>query len=395
MDNAPKPCRNTAMTVLTDSTEVAAVCKRLRKQTYVTVDTEFMRERTYYAQLCLIQIAGENETVVIDPLDKGMNLDPVLDLLSDESVLKVFHAARQDLEIFFHMSGKVPHPVFDTQVAAMVCGFGDQIGYEAIVRKVVGKQVDKDARFTDWQRRPLTDKQVTYALADVTHLRKVYENLADTLERNGRASWLRAEMETLTSESTYRVDPDEIWKRIKIKGRKPRQMAILKELAAWREETAQRKDIPRMRVVKDDTLIQIATQQPKSAEELGKIRLVPQGMARGEDGRNMMAALARAMAIPDKDLPKREDRGRPPVEAPAALVDLMKTLLRAKCEMEGVAPRLVANMADIERFAAKDAPESPLMQGWRYEVFGRDAQRLIQGKLALAPDGEGLKLIEI
>jgi ribonuclease D len=383
------------MTVLTDSAEVAAVCARLRKQAFVTVDTEFMRERTYYAQLCLIQIAGEDEAVAIDPLAKGMDMAPVLDLLSDEAVLKVFHAARQDLEIFFQMNGKVPHPVFDTQVAAMVCGFGDQIGYEAIVRKVVGNQIDKDSRFTDWQRRPLTDKQVTYALADVTHLRSVYSHLAETLDKNGRTSWLKAEMDTLTSEGTYRVDIDEVWRRIKIKGRKPRQIAILKELAAWREETAQRKDIPRMRVIKDDALIQIATQQPKSADELGKIRMVPQGMARSEDGRNMMAALERALAIPDDALPKRESSGSPLPDAPAALVDLMKTLLRAKCEMEGVAPRLVANMADVERFAAEDDPESPLLQGWRYEVFGRDAQRLKQGKLALALEGESLKLIEI
>lgn len=383
------------MTVMTDSAEVAAFCARLKSEAYVTVDTEFMRERTYYAQLCLIQIAGKDEAVAIDPLAPSIDLEPVLDLLADENILKVFHAARQDLEIFYQMNGKVPHPVFDTQVAAMVCGFGDQIGYEAIVRKVLNKQVDKDSRFTDWQRRPLTEKQVTYALADVTHLRNVYEHLAGALEKNERTSWLEAEMNILTSESTYRVDLDEVWHRIKIKGRKPRQMVILKELAAWREETAQRKDIPRMRVIKDDAIVQIATQQPKSADELGNIRMVPQGLARSEDGRNLMEALGRAMAIPDKDLPQRETSGRPPVDAPVALVDLMKTLLRAKCEMEGVAPRLVANMADVERFAAEDNPDSPLMQGWRYDVFGRDAQRLKEGKLALSLEGAYLKLIEI
>ncbi|MBT5433225.1 MAG: ribonuclease D [Rhodospirillaceae bacterium] len=383
------------MTVITNSAEVAAFCDRLKSNRFVTIDTEFMRERTYWSQLCLIQLAGENENAAIDPLAEGIDLFPVFELMADPSILKVFHAARQDLEIFFKLMDEVPHPVFDTQVAAMVCGFGDQIGYEAIVRKIAGKQVDKDSRFTDWSRRPLSEKQVTYALADVTHLRTVYESLAATLEQNGRTAWIEEEMKVLTSAGTYRVEFDQVWQRMKIKGRKPRQMAVLREIAAWREETAQRKDVPRNRVIKDDALVQIALQQPKSSEELGAIRLVPQGIARSEDGKNMMAAVARAMALPDSELPKRELNGRPPVDAPVALVDLMKTLLRAKCKMEGVAPRLVANMADIERFAAEDDPDGPLMQGWRHDVFGRDGQRLKAGRLALAPDGEGLKLIEI
>jgi len=383
------------MTVIIDSAEVAAFCDRLKNNRFVTIDTEFMRERTYWSQLCLIQLAGENENAAIDPLAEGIDLSPVFELLADPSILKVFHAARQDLEIFFKLMDEVPYPVFDTQVAAMVCGFGDQIGYEAIVRKIAGKQVDKDSRFTDWSRRPLSEKQVTYALADVTHLRTVYESLAATLEQNGRTAWIEDEMKVLTSAGTYRVEFDQVWQRIKIKGRKPRQIAVLRELAAWREETAQRKDVPRNRVIKDDALVQIALQQPKSSEELGAIRLVPQGIARSEDGKKMMEAVARAMALPDSALPQRELNGRSPVDAPVALVDLMKTLLRAKCEMEGVAPRLVANMADIERFAAEDDPDGPLMHGWRHDVFGRDGQRLKAGKLALAPDGEVLKLIEI
>tara|TARA_B100000686_G_scaffold323999_1_gene379289 strand:+ start:435 stop:1586 length:1152 start_codon:yes stop_codon:yes gene_type:complete len=383
------------MTVLTDSAQVAQFCARLKGEPFVTVDTEFMRERTYYSQLCLIQIAGADEAAAIDPLAEGIDLAPVLDLLADESILKVFHAARQDLEIFFHMTGQVPHPVFDTQVAAMVCGYGDQIGYEAIVRKVANKQIDKDSRFTDWIRRPLSDKQVTYALADVTHLRTVYQALANQLEQNGRTGWIEEEMTVLTSADTYRVDIGQVWQRIKIKGRKPRQMAILREVAAWREQTAQRKDVPRNRIIKDDALVQIATQQPKSTDELGSIRLVPQGLSRSDDGKALVEAVDRALAIPNDGLPRREFNGRPPPDAPAALVDLMKTLLRAKCDMEGVAPRLVANMADIERFAAEDNAESPLMKGWRHDVFGRDAQRLKEGKLALAPDGDVLKLIEI
>jgi len=383
------------MTVITDSAEVAAFCDRLKGEPYVTIDTEFMRERTYYAQLCLIQIAGRDEAAAIDPLAKGIDLEPVFELMADESMLKVFHAARQDLEIFYHLTGRVPHPVFDTQVAAMVCGHGDQVGYEAIVRKVAGEHIDKDSRFTDWSRRPLSDKQIRYALADVTHLRTVYEAIAAELDASGRTAWIEEEMSVLTGEGTYRVDLDQVWQRIKMKGRKPRQMAILRELAAWREETAQSRDVPRNRVIKDDALVQIALQQPKSAQELNNVRLVPQGFSRSEDGKALVEAVNRALALPDDQLPKKQVNGRPPAEAPAALVDLMKTLLRAKCEMEGVAPRLVANMADIERFAAEDDPESPLAHGWRHEIFGKDAQRLKQGKLALAPDGEGLKLIEI
>ncbi|MBC6440367.1 MAG: ribonuclease D [Rhodospirillales bacterium] len=383
------------MIVLTDSADVAALCAQLRDEPYVTIDTEFMRERTYWSQLCLIQIAGKDEVAAIDPRTNGIDLQPFFDLLADESVLKVFHAARQDLEIFFHMTSHVPHPVFDTQVAAMVCDFGDQIGYEAIVRKVIGQHVDKDSRFTDWCRRPLTDKQIKYALADVTHLRPVYESIAATLEKKGRTAWIEEEMAVLTSADTYRVDIDQVWQRIKMKGCKPRQMAALRELAAWREKTAQAKDIPRNRIIKDDALVQIALQLPKSLEEMDTIRLVPQGMARSNNGKGMLAAVGRALALSDDDLPKKEMNERPPPAAPAALVDLMKTLLRAKCEMEGVAPRLVANMSEVERFAAQDDPDSPLVHGWRNEIFGKDARRLKAGKLALAPDGESLKLIEI
>ena len=246
------------MTVLAEPDAVAAFCDRLRAEPFVAVDTEFMRERTYWSRLCLVQLAGRDEAAAIDPLAGGVDLRPLFDLLADETVLKVFHAARQDLEIFFHLTGEVPRPVFDTQVAAMVCGFGDQIGYEAIVRKVAGGRIDKDSRVTDWSRRPLTERQVRYALADVTHLRGVYERIAAMLEKNGRAAWIDEEMAVLTGPDTYRVDVDRLWRRIKTKGRKPRQLAALRELVRWREETAQRRDVPRGRVVKDDVLAQIA-----------------------------------------------------------------------------------------------------------------------------------------
>jgi len=383
------------MSVITDSAELAAFCRRLAQAEFVTVDTEFMRERTYWPVLCLVQLAGPEEAAAIDPLAPGMDLAPLFELMKDERVLKVFHAARQDMEIFVHLTGAVPHPVFDTQVAAMVCGFGDQVGYEQLARKLASAQIDKDSRFTDWQRRPLTDKQIDYALADVTHLRTAYQKIRAMLDRSGRASWIEEEMVVLTNPRTYRVEADEAWERIKIKGRKPRVMAVLRELAAWREETAQRRDVPRQRVVKDDALAQIAIQQPTSSEELERIRLVPQGFSRSEDGRALVEAVRRGMAIPKDQLPTQEKESGRRDLPPPALVDLLKVLLRARCEAEGVAPRLVANMADVERFAADEDPENPLRHGWRCELFGKDAERLKRGELALAPQGEGLRLVEL
>ena len=385
------------MSVITDSGEVAALCKRLAKAEYITVDTEFMRERTYWSQLCLIQLAGPDEAAAIDPLAPGMDLSPLFALLQNEKVLKVFHAARQDLEIFHHLTGTVPHPVFDTQVAAMVCGFGDQVSYEILARKLAGASIDKDSRFTDWARRPLTDKQVDYALADVTHLRKAYEKIRAMLDKNGRAAWIEEEMAVLTSPSTYQTEAGDAWQRIKIKGRKPRIMAVLRELAAWREETAQKRDVPRQRVVKDDAIAQIAIQQPASADDLERVRLVPHGFSRSEDGKAIVEAVKRGLAVPKEDLPRVDHgSGKPENQAPAALIDLLKVLVRARCEAEGIAPRLVANMAEVERFASDDDdPDNPLRHGWRYDLFGKDAERLKRGELALAPVGDGLKLIEI
>ena len=384
------------MSVITDSGEVAALCKRLAKAEYITVDTEFMRERTYWSQLCLIQLAGPDEAAAIDPLAPGMDLSPLFALLQNEKVLKVFHAARQDLEIFHHLTGTVPHPVFDTQVAAMVCGFGDQVSYEILARKLANASIDKDSRFTDWARRPLTEKQVDYALADVTHLRKAYEKIRAMLDKNGRAAWIEEEMAVLTSPSTYQTEAGDAWQRIKIKGRKPRIMAVLRELAAWREETAQKRDVPRQRVVKDDAIAQIAIQQPASAEDLERVRLVPHGFSRSEDGKAIVEAVKRGLAVPKDELPRVDHgSGKPENQAPAALIDLLKVLLRARCEAEGVAPRLVANMADVERFAADEDPENPLRHGWRWDLFGKDAERLKRGELALAPQGEGLRLVEL
>lgn len=383
------------MTVIADAAQAAAFCRRLSKSAFVAVDTEFMRESTYWPRLCLVQLAGEDEAAAIDPLAEGMELAPLFALMADEAVLKVFHAARQDLEIFAQLTGQVPRPVFDTQVAAMVCGLGDQIGYEAIARRLAGVAIDKDSRFTDWHRRPLTARQIAYALADVTHLRTVHERLAAMLAENGRGGWIDGEMAALTSLDTYRMEPGEAWRRIRTKARKPRQLAALRELAAWREETARRRDLPRNRVARDELLERIAIQRPASAAELQAIRLVPRGLAASRDGKAMLAAVGRAMALPEEALPRREAKEGAP-NAPVALLELLKVLLRARCEREGVTPRLVASAADLERFAAAtDGAAGPLASGWRHALFGRDALRLKRGQLALAPDGDGLKLIDL
>jgi ribonuclease D len=383
------------MTVISDSSEAAAFCQRLRQCQTVTVDTEFMRERTYWPILCLVQLAGDDEAAAIDPRAPDMDLEPLFELLRDESVLKVFHAGRQDLEIFYHLTGQVPHPIFDTQVAGMVCGFGDQVSYEQLAKRLAGARIDKASRFTDWCRRPLTEKQIEYAIADVTHLRTIYKKLGQQLQKNKRTAWLSEEMDVLTSPETYAVDHREVWRRIKIRGAKPRQLAVLRELAAWREETAQTRDVPRNRVMKDDVLVQIATQQPANREDLGRVRMLPGGFANSADGKAVLAAVAKGIAVPKEDAPTKESNGRPDQEPPGALVDLLKTLLKAKCEAAGVATKLVANMAEVERIAAEDDPESPLMHGWRYEIFGADAQKLKKGELALSAGPSGLKIIDL
>ena len=383
------------MTVLTDPADVAALCARLGQHNIVTVDTEFMRERTYWPILCLIQVASPDEAVAIDPRADGMDLAPLFDLLRNAEVLKVFHAARQDLEIFYHLMGEVPHPIFDSQVAAMVCGFGEQVSYEQLAKRLANASIDKASRFTDWCRRPLTQKQVDYALADVTHLRTVYDKLSRQLKKNKRTDWLSEEMDVLTSPQTYKTDARQSWRRIKMRGAKPQQLAILRELAAWREETAQSRDVPRNRIMKDDALAQIATQRPTSREELGRVRMLPSGLANSADGKAILEAVTKGLAVPRDEAPRKDSNGRPDKEPPAGLVDLLKTLMKAKCEQAGVAPKLVANMADVEKLAAEDNPDSPLMKGWRYEIFGADAMKLKRGELALSADEKGLKVIDL
>lgn len=353
-----------------------------------------MRESTYYPQLCLIQVAGDTGEAAIDALAPGIDLSPFFALLNDERLLKVFHAGRQDLEIFYHLAGRVPHPVFDTQVAAMVLGFGDQVGYDVLVRKTLGEVIDKSSRFTDWAQRPLSDRQISYAMNDVIYLRPVYEMLAKDLEEKQRAAWLTEEMEVLTAESTYRADPEDAWKRLKARGLKPRNMAVLQKVAAWREEEAQRRNTVRNRVLRDDTVLDVAGSAPRDSKALGRIRGFPKSQIDRNFGASVLAAVEAAFEIPNDALPKPKKR-----EAPAPGVgpisDLLKVLLKARCEQAGVAPRMVANADDIERIAADADPDIDALKGWRREIFGEDALRLKQGKLALAVGGDTITVTEI
>jgi ribonuclease D len=383
------------MLLIDDSAQLAEFCERVAQSDFITVDTEFMRERTYWPQLCLVQVAGAGEVAGIDPLAEGMDLAPLLRLLYDERLLKVFHAARQDIEIFFHMTGRIPSPLFDTQVAAMVCGYGDSVSYETLAAQLAGARIDKSVRFTDWSARPLTDRQISYALADVTHLRKVYAALAKRLMGSGRAGWLQEEMATLLEPSTYRLEPEESWRRLKPRpGSKPRLLAILREVAAWREREAQRRDIPRNRVIRDETVMDIAAHAPSTVEEIARLRGLSKGLAEGRMGQDILVAVAKGAATPENEAPHLP----PPVEMPGGLgpvVELLKVLLKMKCERQQVAQKLVASSADLERIAADDDADVPALHGWRREVFGNDALALKHGRLALTMSGKRIVIMPL
>ena len=382
------------MILITDTQTLAAFCARASTAPYVTVDTEFLREKTYWPELCLVQIAGPDEAVAIDALAPGIDLAPLMALLQDRSVLKVFHAARQDIEIFHHLSGLVPAPLFDTQIAAMVCGFGDSVSYETLAGKLAGARIDKSSRFTDWTHRPLTEKQLTYALADVTHLRVVYEKLSAALETSGRTPWLSDEMVILNDPKTYLLDPVDAWKRLKTRGGNRRFMAILRELAAWRESAAQKRDIPRSRVLKDEAILEIASNAPQSVDELARVRALGRSVAEGRLGGEILEAIARGIAAQHHS---QEDESQRP-EAPPGLgplVDLLRVLLKLRCEDHDVAQKLVANAADLEQIAASDNAEVQALTGWRYEIFGKDALALKHGKLGLTAQGKRILVVEL
>ena len=384
------------MQTITTTEALSQFCEAAAAAPYVTVDTEFLRERTYYSKLCLVQLAyrhdGGEDAVLVDPLVDGLSLEPLYDLFRDEGVVKVFHAARQDLEIFYVDAGLIPAPLFDTQVAAMVCGFGDQVGYETLVRKIAKAGLDKSSRFTDWSRRPLTDAQKTYALADVTHLRDIYEYLSAELARTGRKKWVTEEMAVLNAPETYRTDPDEAWQRVKTRTNSGRFLALVRELARFREAHAQAKDIPRNRVFKDDALVELASTKPQSEAELGRSRLLLREARRGEIADGILAAVAAGLAVPNGDLPK-PDRSREKLQVNPAIADMLRVLLKAKAEAEGVAQKLIASSQDLDALAAGERGV-PALKGWRAEVFGKDALRLCKGEIALAVDGANVIAIE-
>ncbi|SLN48790.1 ribonuclease D [Oceanibacterium hippocampi] len=382
------------MKVITDTAALEAACEPLHAAEYVTVDTEFMRENSYWPHLCLIQLAGPDDAMIIDPLAEGISLDPLLRLLADEAVLKVFHAARQDVEIFYHLSGRVPKPIFDTQIAAMVCGFGDSAAYDTLVRKLARAEVDKSSRFTDWARRPLAKRQLEYALSDVTHLRVIYEKLKRRLDESGRTPWLAEEMAVLCDPKTYAMEPDRAWQRLKTRNNKPRFLAILQELAAWRELQAQAKDIPRNRILRDESLLEIAAHPPSDQKELSAARGVSRGLAEGRSGQEMLAAIARGKERPESECPSSAPK-LPPAKGIGPLMELLKVLLKYRSEEADVAQKLIANTADLERIAAEDEPDVAAMRGWRREIFGNDALALKAGRVALAAGRRQVKLVRL
>lgn len=385
------------MLTITTTEALATFCEEARKHPYVTVDTEFLRERTYYSKLCLVQLAmpgtDDSSGCLVDPLVEGLSLDPLYELFKDPNVVKVFHAARQDIEIFQVDAGVVPAPLFDTQVAAMVCGFGEQVGYETLVRKIAKAELDKSSRFTDWSRRPLSDAQKTYALADVTHLRQVYEFLAKKLRDQGRAHWVDEEMKILNTPDTYITLPENAWKRVKTRNNSPRFLAIVRELARFREDYAQTRNIPRSRVYKDDALVELAATKPKDANDLGRSRLLLREARRGDIADGILAAVKAGIACKDKDLPKL-DRKYEKLQVNPALADLLRVLLKTKTGQAGVASKLVAPTSELDAIAAGERGVSAL-QGWRYEVFGEDALKLCNGEIALAAKGNDVILVPV
>lgn len=381
------------MNLVTRTEDLAAACERLSRHPYVTVDTEFLRETTFWPKLCVVQMAGPDEAVVVDALAEGLDLAPFFALMTNEKVVKVFHAARQDVEICWHRAKTIPHPIFDTQVAAMVLGHGDSVSYDQLVQRLTGDQIDKSLRFTDWSRRPLSQAQFDYAVSDVTHLRDVYLKLSADLERGKRSDWVQEEMSVLTSPQTYSAEPERAWERLKSRVRRPKELAVLMEVAAWREREAQSRDVPRQRVIKDDAVMEIAQQQPKSIEELGRLRALPKGFERSRAGEQIIAAVLAGLGRDPKTLPKIV-RDKPLSNGASATVELLKVLLRMTSERHGVAAKVIATVDDLERMAVDENADVPALKGWRRELFGNEALKLRRGGVALAIDGGRVVAVE-
>jgi ribonuclease D len=371
------------MNLITRTDELAEACAKLSTASFIAVDTEFMREQTFWPKLCLVQIAANGAEVLIDSQAPGLDLAPLFDLMVNEKVLKVFHSARQDIEIVHHLAGVIPHPIFDTQVAAMVCGFGEAVSYSMLVKRLLNRNLDKTSRFSDWSRRPLSDRQLTYALGDVTYLRDLYPKLRAQLDKSERASWLNEEMAILTDPATYEVHPEKAWRRLKMRIKTPKALAVLMELAAWREREAQHQDVPRARILKDEALYDIASQAPRTVEDLGSLRTLHNGFARSMRGRAVLEAVGKGLERDPETIPAIE-RGEPMPPEAQAVVDLLRVLLKATAGRHGVAPKLIATSDELEEIARSGDTDVPVLRGWRRKLFGEDALALKRGELALA-----------
>jgi ribonuclease D len=382
-----------SLSLITTTSELALACQRFARHPFVTVDTEFLRETTFWPILCVVQVASDDEALAIDALAPGLDLAPLLALMADPNVVKVFHAARQDVEIFWKLAGLVPAPMFDTQVAAMVCGYGDQVSYSELVHSLCKVTIDKSSRFTDWARRPLAQAQIDYAIGDVTYLRDVYRALVGQLEKSGRRAWLDDEMKVLTSAATYEQNPEQAWERFKTRARKPRDLAVLMDLAAWREQEAQTRDVPRSRVLKDDVLIEVALAAPRTREALANLRAFPRGMERSKAGDDILAAIERGLARDPHTLPRLQ-RERRNGGGSAATVELLKVLLRQVSDESGVASKMIATVEELEAIAADDQADAPALRGWRRKLFGERALELKRGDLALTVENGRVVVLE-
>jgi ribonuclease D len=379
------------MSLISSTSELAAVCRELAREEFVTVDTEFMRDRTFWSRLCLVQLAGAERAVAVDPLAPGIDLAPLLELMAAPGVLKVFHAARQDLEIFWRLAGRLPEPLYDTQIAAMVCGFGEEVSYEALVAELAKARLDKTSRFTDWSRRPLTAAQLGYALGDVVHLRTVYEALSRRIAEAGRTRWVEEELAALRHPALYRPDPENAWRRLKVRSRDRRFLALVQAIAAWREREAQRRDLPRNRVLRDDLIMEVAASRPRTVEALRQLERVSLDR---EGARTLVAAIDEALELPETALPVLEPQVRLP-KGIGATVDLLRVLLKLRSEESEVAQRLIASGADLEAIALDDAADVPALKGWRREIFGEDALALKRGAIALAVKGRRTTVVPL
>lgn len=382
------------MKIITDTAALREACDAFAGHDYVTVDTEFLRETTFWPILCLIQIAGPDDECIVDPMADGIDLKPFFELMADENVVKVFHAARQDVEIIYNLGNLIPTPLFDTQVAAMVCGYGDSIAYNELVRRVTGGQIDKSSRFTDWSRRPLTEKQLSYALADVTHLREVYRKLVGDLKQKDRGHWVDEEMRVLTDPETYDLPVEKAWTRLKMRVRKPLDLAVMQAAAEWREREAREKNVPRGRVVKDDAIYEIAQQHPTDTTALGRLRAVPRGFEKSRSAEGLLQAVSAALALPKDDLPPVPRPARAP-QGTGAATELLKVLLKLVAEHHGVASKIIATIDDLEKIAADDKASVPALTGWRHELFGKQALELKQGGIALGFEDRKIQIIEL